>query len=94
MSRAVFVLHHLERPSAGHALEQLRAADLEVEERDLRRGDPLPDLDRASAVISLGGEQSVREIERYPYLLDEARLLREAVARAVPTLGVCLGASS
>ena len=32
------------------------------------------------------------EIDRYPYLLDEADLLREAVARDVPVLGICLGA--
>ncbi len=56
------------------------------------RGDPLPDLDDADGIVVFGGAESVTEIERYPYLQDEAALLRRAVERDVPVLGVCLGA--
>jgi GMP synthase (glutamine-hydrolysing) len=38
--------------------------------------------------VSLGGEQAAWD----PALDDEAELLREAVARDIPVLGVCLGA--
>jgi GMP synthase (glutamine-hydrolysing) len=85
------VLHHLERPFTGYAAEPLAAAGLELVERDLRRGDPLPSLDEVDGVLAFGGEQSVRELDRYPYLVAEGELLREAVAREVPVLGVCLG---
>lgn len=87
----VACIHHLERPSAGLAGEVLREAGVELDERDLRRGDPLPDLDRIEGVISFGGEQSLREIERYPYLESELGLLRSAVERGLPLLGICLG---
>jgi GMP synthase (glutamine-hydrolysing) len=85
------VLHHLERPFTGYAAEPLTAAGLELVERDLRHGDPLPSLDEVDGVLSFGGEQSVRELDSYPYLVAEVELLREAVAQEVPVLGVCLG---
>jgi GMP synthase (glutamine-hydrolysing) len=85
------VLHHLELPFTGYAAEPLAAAGVELSERDLRRGEPLPDLDEIDGILSFGGEQSVGELERYPYLVAEVELLREAVEREVPVLGVCLG---
>lgn len=44
------------------------------------------------AVIAMGGPAGVYEADRYPFLRDSLRLLRDAVARDVPVLGVCLGA--
>jgi GMP synthase (glutamine-hydrolysing) len=62
-------------------------AGAELDERF--RGDPLPSLDGVDAVLSFGGEQSVTA----PADLEpEAALLRDAVARGLPVLGVCLGA--
>jgi GMP synthase (glutamine-hydrolysing) len=89
--RRLVVLHHLDKAFLGGAAEPLRAAGLELDERDLRRGDPLPQPGEADAILSLGGDQSVREIERYDYLVAEAELLREEAERGTPILGVCLG---
>ena len=85
------VLHHLDKTLLGGAGDPLRAAGLELDERDLKRGDPLPQVGEADAILSLGGDQSVREIERYDYLVAEAELLREEAERGTPILGVCLG---
>src|SRR5512144_393984 len=87
----VFVLHHLDRTFLGGAEEPLRAAGLEVEERELKRGDPLPALGEADAILSLGGDQSVRDIAQYDYLQAEAEYLRAEAERGTPILGVCLG---
>jgi GMP synthase (glutamine-hydrolysing) len=87
----VACIHHLEQPSTGLAAAALCGAGLELDERDLRRGDPLPDLDSLDGLISFGGEQSVREIDRYPYLEEEVDLMREAIGRELPLLGICLG---
>jgi GMP synthase (glutamine-hydrolysing) len=84
-------IHHLERPSLGLAEAPLRRAGLELDQRDLRAGDPLPEPGAFDGLLTLGGEQSLREIDRYPYLGYELELLREAVASGVPTLGICLG---
>jgi GMP synthase (glutamine-hydrolysing) len=56
------------------------------------RGDPLPELADVDGIVVFGGAESVTEIDRYPYLQAEAELLRAAVERDVPVLGVCLGA--
>jgi GMP synthase (glutamine-hydrolysing) len=91
-SPRIAVLHHLERPFLGHAGPALRAAGAELDERHVGRGDPLPEPGEADAILSLGGEGSVVAIGEDPALLAEAAALREAVARGVPVLGVCLGA--
>lgn len=90
MARLV-VLHHLDRTFLGGAAEPIRAAGLELDERDLKRGDPLPAPGEADAILSLGGDQSVREIDRYDYMQAEAGLLRSEAERGTPILGVCLG---
>ena len=74
---SVAVLHHLAERSCGHAAAALRAGGVDLDERDLRAGDPLPRLDEVDGLLSLGGEQSVLG----GALSDEAELLREAVAR-------------
>jgi len=86
----VAVLHHLERPFLGH-VATLRDAGATLDERDRRRGDALPDLQEVDAIVSLGGEQSVREIGRHDHLRAEVQLLSDAVAAEVPVLGICLG---
>lgn len=53
-------------------------------------GDRLPDtIDEYNALIILGGSASV--YENHPYLRDEERLIRDAMAKKIPTLGICLG---
>ncbi len=89
MSRPVVaVLHHLERAFLGHAGPALRGAGVDLDERFLRRGDPLPALGELDGIVSLGGEQNALD----PALAGEAELLREATRAGVPVLGVCLGA--
>jgi len=53
---------------------------------------PLPDLGAVDGLVVFGGAESVTEIDRYPTLQEEAELLRAAVERELPVLGVCLGA--
>jgi GMP synthase (glutamine-hydrolysing) len=92
MPPVIGVLHNLDRAFTGHAGTAIRAAGVELDERHLRAGEPPPGLDEVDGLLSLGGDQSVRDIESDPMLLREAALLREAVEAGVPVLGVCLGA--
>jgi GMP synthase (glutamine-hydrolysing) len=92
MSPVVGVLHNLDRAFTGHAGTALRAAGIELDERRLRAGEPLPSLSEVDGLLSLGGDQSVRDVARDPMLTAEAALLREAVDAGMPVFGVCLGA--
>jgi GMP synthase (glutamine-hydrolysing) len=72
----IAVIHHLHQPFLGHA-----TALGPVEEHH----GTLPGLD-VDGIVSLGGERAAWE--GYD---DEIALLREAVERGIPVLGVCLG---
>src|SRR4051794_20815979 len=88
----IAVVHHLERPFLGNATEPLLSRGAALREVDRRRGDALPALDEIDGVVSLGGEQSVLDVERDPLIGEEREWLRAAVARDLPVLGICLGA--
>ena len=51
-----------------------------------------PGLDDLSGVVMFGGTMNVDELDEHPFLKENRDLTREAVARGVPFLGVCLGA--
>ncbi len=51
-----------------------------------------PSLDDVDGIVSMGGPMSVSQQAQYPFLRKELSLLREAVKRQKPILGVCLGA--
>jgi GMP synthase (glutamine-hydrolysing) len=90
--QVIAVLHNLADAFTGHAGPALRSLGAELDERRLLEGDPLPEPDEADGIVAFGGNQSVRDIDGDPVLTAEADLLRDAVAREVPVLGVCLGA--
>jgi len=48
--------------------------------------------DGFSGIIVLGGPMSVNQMDPFPALKAQLALLEQAVARDVPTLGICLGA--
>ena len=56
------------------------------------RGDPLPDLDEIDFLVVTGGPMSVGDSTEYPWLVPELALIREAMRRETPVLGICLGA--
>jgi GMP synthase-like glutamine amidotransferase len=87
----VAVLHHLERPFLGHAAAALESTGVTLDERRLREGDQLPDLGEVDGIVAMGGEQSARDAGRDPILRAESELMRTAVDRGVPLLGICLG---
>ncbi len=51
-----------------------------------------PKLEGYHGLVVLGGPMNADEVEIYPHLRTEVRLVCEAVARGIPVLGICLGA--
>jgi GMP synthase-like glutamine amidotransferase len=51
----------------------------------------LPDAGGLGLLIIMGGPMSVNDEAVHPWLAAEKAFIRDAVARGIPTLGVCLG---
>lgn len=52
---------------------------------------PAVELGKIDALVILGGSMGVYESDKHPFLLKEITLLKEAIQKKVPTLGICLG---
>jgi len=65
----------------GHVFELIR----------LDEGDALPSVGDVEAVVVLGGEMGVYDVDAYPYLTAEMAFLKAVVDEGIPVLGVCLG---
>jgi GMP synthase (glutamine-hydrolysing) len=75
----------------GIAEEVFRSEGVPVETVRAWKDEDLPELDEVSALVPLGGDMNVDEVDQYPYLEAEWSFLAEAVDREVPVLGICLG---
>ncbi len=64
---------------------------VQFEEIDLFRGDSIPDIRNFDALWVMGGSMNVWEEDRFPWLKQEKRVIREAHDRAMPFFGICLG---
>jgi GMP synthase-like glutamine amidotransferase len=93
MTRLV-VLQHLEREGPGllAAEAERRGWPIRIVRLDL--GDPLPALQPHDVLLVLGGPMGVADLGNpaYPWLEQEVELLRRALGRQQPLIGVCLGA--
>jgi GMP synthase (glutamine-hydrolysing) len=57
-----------------------------------RNPEEIPQLDRYDGLIVLGGPMNSDQIDSYPNLRTEVRLIREAARNDMSVLGICLGA--
>lgn len=90
--RPMLVLQHhpIETPGVFGEMLAERGFDMHTVRTDL--GQPVPsDPGAFAGVIAMGGPMGVYEEEKYPWLREEDRLLRAAISRDQPMLGICLG---
>jgi GMP synthase-like glutamine amidotransferase len=93
MARPFLVLQHHPVETPGVFGEALAERGLEVQTVRPDLGQALPsDPGGFAGLLVMGGPMGVYEESRYPWLLDEDRFLRTAMARELPVLGTCLGA--
>jgi GMP synthase (glutamine-hydrolysing) len=89
----VYVFQHIACEDLGTFAEVLAGRGLQADYVRLFEGDAIPnDWDTARALIFLGGPMSVNDEAGYGYLGDEKMLIRAALGRRIPVLGICLGA--
>ncbi len=93
---SVLALQHVDVERLSLLEEVLAQKGVPARYLALHKGEPLPrslgDLEDVSAIVVLGGPMGVYEAEKYPWLADELRFLREALHAGFPVYGLCLGA--
>src|SRR5216683_5273579 len=88
----IWVLQHHPAENLGAIAEALEEAALAWQYVRVFDGHPIPDaMKGAGGLIVMGGPQTVYQLDRYPYLRDEMRLIESALEEHKPILGVCLG---
>lgn len=93
MPERVYVFQHVACEDLGTFAVPLAARNWRVDYVRLFAGEPVPaDAAAARMLIFLGGPMSVNDEAHYSYLVAEKALIRTALARQTPILGVCLGA--
>lgn len=92
MRPPVLVIEHADDCRPGRVGEWLAAAGWPLAVRRAQHGDAVPDsaADLAGLVV-LGGPMGAYDDAVHPWLTATKTLLRDAVTRGVPTLGICLG---
>jgi GMP synthase (glutamine-hydrolysing) len=88
----ILIIQNVTSEGPGTIADHLRETNTSVASIDLERGHAIPDIAPFSHVIILGGPMAVYEMDKTPYLKDEARLIEKAIKTGKHVLGVCLGA--
>ncbi|MBU1076908.1 MAG: type 1 glutamine amidotransferase [Spirochaetes bacterium] len=52
----------------------------------------IPPLNKIDLLIIMGGPMSTNEENKYPWLVQEKKVIEQAIKRGVPVIGICLGA--
>jgi len=89
----ILIIKHIDIEGAGTLEDFLANGTRDVSLVNVSAGEKLPDtLAGVEALVCLGGPMNVYEEKKYPFLSGEDILLKDALARRIPVLGICLGA--
>jgi len=89
--RVHFILHaDFEQP--GYYQTWARALGFQINTTQVYKGERLPTVDDFDILMLMGGPQSPRELDVYPYLVDELNLIKTASKADKLIFGICLGA--
>lgn len=86
------IIKHIDIEGPGTLGEFLRQKGIPWDTVELGSGERLPPSPKGyDAVVVLGGPMNVYEENRYPFLAEEDRFIKECLCLKIPYLGVCLG---
>jgi GMP synthase (glutamine-hydrolysing) len=88
----VHALIHAAFEKAGVVEDWCLKNKYEFKETNSYLKESLPSIDEFDFLVIMGGPQSPRDFERYPYLKNEITLIKQAIDNNKLVLGFCLGA--
>jgi len=89
---SVLICKNTESEGPGTIEDYLKAVEIPYHVVELSRGERLPDPDKFTSLIIMGGPMSVNEDAVYPYIREEEKLVKDFIAKEKKILGICLGA--
>ncbi|MGB9715835.1 MAG: type 1 glutamine amidotransferase [Thermodesulfovibrionales bacterium] len=89
---AVLIIKNILNEGPGTIGDFLKEEDIPFTIVELWSGEIPPSLEDFNTIVITGGPMSVYEMEKYPHLRIESRLIREAINRDMKVFGICLGA--
>jgi GMP synthase (glutamine-hydrolysing) len=89
---SVLIIKHINIEGPGLIEYSLRQEKIPYQILNLTPGIRLPNLEKVTHIVLLGGPMNVYEEDRYPFLKDEDLFIKEAIQRGKTMLGICLGA--
>jgi GMP synthase (glutamine-hydrolysing) len=90
--RPLLAITHMPVPQLGLVEAAAKRWNIPLRLLHIDAGEDFPAFDEVSSVVSFGGQMSVRERARFPFLLEQIHFFEEALERETPLLGLCLGA--
>ena len=91
MAKRILFIQHYDTELEDTAWSYLGALGYERIAVQPFKGETLPALDDFAGIVVYGGSQNVSEFDKFPFLADEAALIKRAIEQNIPTLGICLG---
>lgn len=89
----ILVFQHVAHQILGTLDPLLRQAGFRIRYVNFGRDlDARPELNGYDGLVVLGGPMNADETDAYPHLAHEIAVIRDAIARERPMLGICLGA--
>ncbi|RBP97416.1 GMP synthase [Bifidobacterium aemilianum] len=92
-SAQVLIMQHAPWEKPGRILENLEDLDLPTLTLNVAKckKPDLPDLSQISGLVVMGGPMGPEDIDAFPGLQAEKKLIRSVIKAEMPVLGVCLG---
>jgi GMP synthase-like glutamine amidotransferase len=88
----IHYLQHVAFEGPAAIAEWAAARRHEIKGSRIFAGEPFPRPGAFDALVVMGGPMSANDAAKFPWMIDEKRLIAETIARRAPVLGVCLGA--
>jgi GMP synthase-like glutamine amidotransferase len=86
------VFQHVPFEGIGSIQYWADSANLETHVTQFFRNEPLPPLPEVTHLIVMGGPMGANDDQRFPWLPDEKRYIRDAIDDGKAVMGICLGA--